>query len=70
MPDQTVHMISEIESKQVEVATWGLHRIGADQRSRSGGSATVFALDAGVRHSHQDFTGRASPALDMTIGDP
>merc|ERR1712127_851372 len=65
-----VHMIPEIESGQEEASTWGLNRIGADRRSRSGGSATVFVLDTGVRHSHQDFTGRASPALDMTIGDP
>jgi len=69
-PDQTVHMIPEIESENVEAATWGLNRVGADQRGRSGGSTTVFVLDTGVRNSHQDFTGRASGALDMTIGDP
>jgi len=69
-PDQTVHMIPEIESENVEAATWGLTRIGADRRGHSGEGATVFVLDTGVRNSHQDFTGRASPALDMTIGDP
>jgi len=68
-PDQTVHMIPEIES-DVEAATWGLNRIAADQRARSGGSATVFVLDTGVRYSHQEFGGRASAGLDMTVGDP
>lgn len=33
-PDQTVHMIPEIESANVEAATWGLNRIAADQRGR------------------------------------
>jgi len=67
-PDQTVHMVPEMESP--EASTWGLNRVNADQRSRSGGSATVFVLDTGVRHSHNDFGGRASGALDMTIGSP
>merc|ERR1719476_789137 len=62
-------MIPEIRS-DVEAATWGLNRIGADQRSRSGGSATVFVLDTGVRVSHNEFTGRAAPALDMSVGAP
>jgi len=70
-PDQQVSMIPEIESDvNAQAATWGLNRVGADQRARSGGSATIFVLDTGVRHSHNDFTGRASSALDMTIGDP
>jgi len=70
-PDQTVYMIPEIESDvNVEAATWGLNRIGADQRGRSGGSATIFVLDTGVRVSHNDFGGRAAPSLDMTVGDP
>merc|ERR1719412_1258423 len=63
-------MIPEIEADDVEAATWGLNRIGADQRGRAGAGATVFVLDTGVRVTHQDFSGRAMPALDMTIGDP
>merc|ERR1719190_194530 len=62
-------MIPEIEA-DVEAATWGLNRIGADQRGRAGAGATVFVLDTGVRVTHQDFSGRAMPALDMTIGSP
>jgi len=70
-PDQTVYMIPEIASDvSVEAATWGLNRVGADQRGRSGNSATVFVLDTGVRVTHNEFSGRAAPSLDMTIGDP
>merc|ERR1719251_140510 len=69
-PDTEVHMIPEIESDDVEAATWGLNRIGADQRSRTGAGATVFVLDTGVRVSHREFSGRAMPSLDMTSGSP
>jgi len=68
-PDTQVQMIPEIEGSP-EAATWGLNRVNADQRSRSGGASTVFVLDTGVRHSHNDFGGRATSGLDMTIGSP
>jgi len=67
-PDTEVRMIPEIEVENVEAATWGLTRIGADQRGASGAGATVFVLDTGVRVSHQEFGGRASAALDMSSG--
>merc|ERR1719384_3092302 len=63
-------MIPEMQAGEVEAATWGLTRVGADSRSRTGGASTVFVLDTGVRVSHREFSGRASPALDMTIGEP
>merc|ERR1719437_265265 len=63
-------MIPEIEADDVEAATWGLNRIGADQRGRAGSGTTVFVLDTGVRVTHEEFTGRAVPVLDMTIGSP
>merc|ERR1719225_400707 len=66
-PDGTVHMIPEIESN-VEAATWGLNRIGADSRVRTGAGSTIFVLDTGVRSSHTDFGGRAASALDMSSG--
>jgi len=62
-----VHMIPEIES-DVEAATWGLNRIGADSRVRTGAGTTIFVLDTGVRSSHNDFGGRAASALDMSSG--
>merc|ERR1719326_1027531 len=63
-------MIPEIEADGVEAATWGLNRIGADQRGRAGAGSTVFVLDTGVRVTHREFSGRAAPALDMTTGSP
>merc|ERR1719414_2329037 len=69
-PDSKVNMIPEIEAAP-EAATWGLNRVGADERGRfSGSGSTIFVLDTGVRVSHQEFSGRAVPALDMTVGDP
>merc|ERR1719384_792402 len=62
-------MIPELEG-DVEAATWGLNRIGADQRGRAGAGSTIFVLDTGVRVSHREFSGRAAPALDMTSGSP
>jgi len=62
-----VSAIPELEA-DVEAATWGLNRIAADQRDRTGSSATVFVLDTGVRNSHTDFGGRAAPGADVTSG--
>merc|ERR1719188_1706851 len=66
-PDSLVSAIPEIEA-DVEAATWGLNRIGADQRDKSGSSATVFVLDTGVRTTHNDFGGRAASGADVTSG--
>jgi len=66
-PDSQVDAIPEIEDT-TEAATWGLNRIGADQRDRVGTGATVFVLDTGVRTTHNDFAGRASPGADVTTG--
>merc|ERR1719277_1673868 len=60
-------MIPEMEAAP-EAFTWGLRRVQADQKSRSGGSTTIFVLDTGVRATHQDFTGRVTPTLDLTTG--
>merc|ERR1719195_2575129 len=68
-PDSPVYMIPEIEAGP-EAATWGLNRGGADERRSSGSGTTIFVLDTGVRVSHQEFSGRAVPFLDMTSGDP
>jgi len=68
-PDQTISMIPEVQAAP-EAATWGLNRVNADQRGRSGSRATVYVLDTGVRSSHNDFGGRATSGLDMTVGSP
>merc|ERR1719192_3006395 len=66
-PDSQVDAIPEIEAAP-EAATWGLNRIGADQRNRLGAGATVFVLDTGVRSTHNEFSGRASPGADVSSG--
>jgi len=66
-PDSPVYVIPEIEAK-TQAATWGLNRVGADQRPSEGAGATVFVLDTGVRTTHNDFTGRASPGADVSGG--
>jgi len=70
-PDQEDMMIPEIEEDVgVQAATWGLNRIGADSRGRTGAGATIYVQDTGVRVTHQEFGNRASSALDMTSGSP
>jgi len=71
-PDRQIFMIPEMEEAEVspEAATWGLNKIGADQRSGTGRSTFIFVLDTGVRVSHQEFNGRAVPYLDMSVGTP
>jgi len=66
-PDSQVDAIPEIDAT-TEAATWGLNRIGADQRPSEGAGATVFVLDTGIRTTHNDFTGRASPGADVSSG--
>jgi len=69
-PDGEVHMIPEIEGEVgTEAATWGLNKIGADQRAGSGSNTYIFVLDTGVRVSHQEFGGRAVPYLDQSVGN-
>ena len=50
------------------VATWGLNRIGAEARNRTGSSATIFILNTGVRTTHTVFGGRASSGADVSSG--
>merc|ERR1740129_1581340 len=70
-PDREDMMIPEIEEDVgVQAATWGLNRIGADSRGRTGAGATIYVQDTGVRVTHQEFGNRASSALDMTSGSP
>jgi len=66
-PDSQVDATPEIEAAP-EAATWGLNRIGADQRDSTGAGATIFVLDTGVRTTHNDFSGRASPGADVSSG--
>jgi len=72
-PDGVVHMIPEIESDvNVQAATWGLNRIGADSsdRDRGGAGVTIYVQDTGVRVTHQEFGGRASSAVEVLGSNP
>jgi len=66
-PDSPVDAVPEIEAAP-EAATWGLNKIAADQKDRYGAGATVFVLDTGVRTTHTEFSGRASPGADVSSG--
>jgi len=68
-PDREESLIPDMEV-DMEAATWGLNRIGADSRTRTGTGVTIYVQDTGVRISHQDFDGRAFSALDVTSGSP
>jgi len=70
-PDQDDMLIPELEEDAgVQSATWGLNRIGADARGRTGAGVTIYVQDTGVRVTHQEFGSRASSALDLTSGSP
>merc|ERR1719350_1252583 len=60
----------DVDQERRLSATWGLDRIGASRRESEGQGVTIFILDTGVRVTHQDFTGRGIPTLDVTSGSP
>ena len=58
-------------------ATWGLDRVdqrassldGAYTYDYSGVGVTVYIVDTGIRYSHEEFAGRASPGFNVLYGD-
>jgi subtilisin family serine protease len=64
----------ESESDEGEVGTaaasWGLTRVGVSSTSRKGRATNIYVFDTGIRVSHNDFGGRAIPALDVSSGRP
>jgi len=69
-PDHALEFVPEEEgaedSEDPEEATWGLNRIGASTRTSDGKGANVYVIDSGIRYTHQEFGGRAFPAVDVT----
>merc|ERR1719145_75544 len=53
---------------ETELASWGLDRVRVSTRSSTGRGQTIYVQDTGIRSSHSDFGGRASPAIDLTSG--
>jgi len=45
--------------------SWGLDRVGAPNRWATGQGAHIYIVDTGIRVAHNDFGGRAIPAIDM-----
>merc|ERR1719296_615509 len=68
-PDAMDYMIPEIEDAEPEAASWGLTRVGTSSRGRTGSGVNIYVQDTGIRYSHQDFGGRAVPAIDLTTAN-
>jgi subtilisin family serine protease len=64
-PDLEMHAIPDM---QVDAQTmpWGLERVGCATRAGDGAGVHVYVADTGIRHTHNDYGGRAIPTIDMT----
>jgi len=60
VPDDQLHSES--------VRSWGLARVGVPEADKTGKGVHIYVCDTGIRVTHDDFGGRAIPALDMTSG--
>jgi len=79
-PSMPIHLIKSVgaedESSTMDpVFAWNLDRIdaakGLDDKyspDGDGAGAHVYVFDTGVRTTHKDFEGRATPYLDVTVG--
>jgi len=66
-PDHVSYeIVPEVSADIEEVNYWGLERISAGQRTSTGKGVTVFVLDTGIHHRHNDFGGRAVAGADFT----
>lgn len=65
-PDGTFELDDPVADPTPESASWGLDTVGVDGASGDGSGTHIYVLDTGVRVSHNDFSGRAIPALDCT----
>lgn len=70
-PDLPMHKLDEAEEEsegRVTAASWGLSRVGVSQSTQTGKGVNVYILDSGIRTTHNDFGGRALPAIDLSGG--
>jgi len=66
-PDAKASAPPDMPSVQ-STASWGLERVGVPEASKTGKGVHVYVCDTGIRVTHEDFGGRAIPALDMSSG--
>jgi len=66
-PDSAVDVPADMPHVE-STRSWGLSRIGVPQADKTGRGVHVYVCDTGIRSSHEDFGGRAIPALDMSSG--
>jgi len=67
--DQILEMIPELEPEAAASGgSWGIDRVGSG-RGRNGNNGEgvhIFILDTGVRTTHEEFGGRATPLIDYS----
>jgi len=64
--DTLVTPDAEDEVEAMQSRSWGLDRVGVPSRFAAGAGAHIYVLDSGIRVTHNDFGGRAIPAIDLT----
>jgi len=65
-PDGMFYLDPEESEEPAQSKSWGLDRVDAPNRFADGTGAHIYVLDTGIRISHNDFTSRASAAIDLT----
>merc|ERR1719251_566865 len=66
-PDSKASTLPDMPSVQ-STRSWGLERVGVPEADKTGRGVHVYVCDTGIRTTHEDFGGRAIPALDMSSG--
>jgi len=66
-PDSVVSTLPDMPHVE-STRSWGLERVGVPEADKTGKGVHVYVCDTGIRVTHEDFGGRAIPALDMSSG--
>jgi subtilisin family serine protease len=73
----TENQVVTVNTVQAPVSSWGLDRIDEQQNvennqysyERDGSNIDVYIVDTGIHTSHEDFGGRASFGVDVSLSD-